>query len=80
MTQIMQDLGAWVDGKDGIIGHIKCSLTSQTVATLSITLDEVQQKQTNVPGIPLTFVAIVFGIEPQDLRDEVESKLSAVVE
>ena len=79
LRQVLSGIGAWVDENEGIIGHIKCSLKTEHMVSLSVTLDEVQEKESDIPGVQLTLAAIVFGVEPVDLRDKVIELLTPIV-
>ena len=79
MHGVLETIGAWVEEQGGIIGHIKCSLSAESVTMLSITYDEVQTKHAEPSSAHLTFAAIVFGIAPDALRDKAAELLTGIV-
>ncbi len=79
MRDAMSKLAAWVNENEGLIGHIKCSLSIETVVGMSITLDELTEQESQVPNIPVSFASIVFGIEPDVLANKVVELIEGTV-
>lgn len=79
MSSAMKELSVWVDDNDGIIGHIKCSLRLQTVVMMSVTLDQLDENESDVHEIEMSLASIVFGIAPDKLAEKVYELLEGIV-
>ncbi len=79
MEHILNLLGGWVEENEGIVGHIKCSIKSEHIVSISYTDDHVQTKESDGAFVVLSFASIVFGIDQQILKNKVVELLNPIV-
>ena len=79
MHTCLEELGKWVEDSGGVIGHIKCSLETKAITTMSITSDIVDVANSFEPSTQLTMAAIVYCISPQELQKHVVIQLKPLI-
>lgn len=79
ICKVVGEIGDWVNENDGIVGHIKCTVSKEDVTAISYTDDSVQVKHPGDTVATLVFAAIVFNIEPEDMQAKVWNALEPYI-
>ena len=74
----LQALANWVNGKNGIIGHIKASVQKTETRMYSITDKELAAVDGQT-ALHIKIAAIVYLVEPDELKNEMAALLRNIV-
>lgn len=73
LEEKMQQLGDWVNEKEGYIGHIKAGFSTEHTDSFSITDQKVQYHRSEITLVHINLAAIVFMIPLEELKEQVKN-------
>ena len=81
-TKIAERLDAaalQINGRGGIVGHIKASVSTTSTCMVSVTEEKAMVKESPLRRVRITLAAILFLIDPADAENIIRNALEALV-